>query len=60
MRGGDIMAGKRSNGEGSIRKTKSGSWRGEIMDGYTPDGKKNMIRFTAKTRAEVLDKIRTY
>lgn len=54
------MAGKRSNGEGSIRKTKSGSWRGEIMDGYTPDGKKNIIRFTAKTRAEVLDKIRTY
>ena len=54
------MAGKRSNGEGSIRKTKSGSWRGEVMDGYTPDGKKNMIRFTAKTRAEVLDKIRTY
>lgn len=30
------------------------------MDGYTPDGKKNMIRFTAKTRAEVLDTIRTY
>ena len=54
------MAGKRSNGEGSVRKTKNGSWRGEIMDGYTPDGKKNIVRFTAETRAEVLDKLRAY
>lgn len=54
------MAGKRSNGEGNVRKTKSGSWRGEIMDGFTPDGKKNIIRFSAGTRAEVLDKIRAY
>ena len=54
------MAGKRSNGEGCIRKTKSGSWRGEIMDGYTPEGKRHIVRFTAKTRAGVLDKIRAY
>ena len=51
------MAGKRSNGEGCIRKTKSGSWRGEIMDGYTPEGKRHIVRFTAKTRAGVLDKL---
>lgn len=54
------MAGKRSNGEGCIRKTKSGSWRGEIMDGYTPEGKRRIVRFTAKTRAGVLDKLRAY
>lgn len=54
------MAGKRSNGEGCIRKTKSGSWRGEIMDGYTPEGKRHIVRFTAKTRAGVLDKLRAY
>ena len=30
------------------------------MDGYTPDGKKNIVRFTAETRAEVLDKLRAY
>ena len=54
------MAGKRSNGEGCIRKTKSGSWRGEIMDGYTPEGKRHIVRFTAKTRAGVLDKLRVW
>lgn len=54
------MPKKRSNGEGNVRKTKNGSWRGEIMDGYTSDGKKNIVRFTAETRAEVLDKIRAY
>ncbi len=37
------MVGKRSNGEGSVRKTKNGSWRGEIMDGYTPDGKETVL-----------------
>ena len=54
------MPKKRSNGEGNVRKTKNGSWRGEIMDGCTSDGKKNIVRFTAETRAEVLDKIRAY
>ena len=54
------MAGKRSHGEGNIRKTASGSWRGEIMDGYTSDGKRNIVRFAGETRGEVLDKIRAY
>lgn len=30
------------------------------MDGYTPDGKRNIVRFTAKTRAGVLDKLRVW
>lgn len=54
------MAGKRSHGEGNIRKTANGSWRGEIMDGYTSDGKRNIVRFAGETRGEVLDKIRAY
>lgn len=30
------------------------------MDGYRDDGKRNIISFTAKTKGEVLDKIRAY
>ena len=54
------MAKKRSDGEGNIRKRENGSWRGEIMDGYTPDGKRNIVRFSGETKGEVLDKIREY
>ena len=52
--------GRRSNGEGSIRKLKSGTWRGQIMDGYTDEGKRKMISFTAPTKPEVQQKIRQY
>ena len=54
------MARKRSHGEGSVRKLKSGNWHGEVMDGYSADGKKRIISFSAATKAEVLDKIRDY
>lgn len=54
------MAKKRSNEEGSVRRMKSGRWRGEIMDGYTPEGKKNIVSFSASTKGEVLEKIRAY
>ena len=54
------MTKKRSKGEGCIRKLKSGNWHGEIMDGYTDDGKKNIVSFSAPTRAEVLDLIRIF
>lgn len=54
------MAGKRSNGEGSIRKLKSGNWQCEMMLGYTDEGKRNVIRFSGKTRSEVLQKMREY
>lgn len=54
------MAGKRSNGEGSIRKLKSGNWQCEMMIGYTDEGKRNVIRFSGRTRSEVLQKMREY
>ena len=54
------MRGKRSAGEGSIRKLPSGTWVGQVMDGYTDDGKRRMRNFSAPTKTEVLDKIRTF
>ena len=54
------MAKKRLNGGGSIWKLKSGTWRGQLMDGYKPDGKKNVINFSAPTKGEVQDMIRDY
>lgn len=52
--------GKRSNGGGNIRKQKNGTWRAELMDGYTDEGKRNVVRFSGKTRAEVKEKLRAY
>lgn len=54
------MTKKRSAGEGNVRKRENGTWRGEIMDGYTPEGKRNVVRFSGNTKGEVLDKIREY
>ena len=54
------MAGKRSNGNGSVKKLPSGNWRGQIMDGYRDDGKRNVISFTCRTKGEVMDKMRAY
>lgn len=54
------MAKKRSAGEGNVRKRENGTWRGEIMDGYTQEGKRNIVRFSGGTKGEVLDKIREY
>lgn len=54
------MARKRSNGSGSISKLPSGNWRGQLMDGYTADGKRKLISFTAPTKGEVQQKIREY
>lgn len=53
------MAKRRSNGEGSITRH-HGSWRAEIMDGYTEDGKRKRVRFSGATKGEVLQKIREY
>ena len=52
--------GRRSNKEGSYRKLKSGSWLGQLMDGYTPEGKKRIINVTAPTKAEAQQKLRQY
>lgn len=54
------MARKRSNGSGSVRKLASGIWRGQIMDGYQKDGKRNIVSFSAKTKAEVQKQIQEY
>lgn len=51
---------KRSPGEGSVRKLKSGNWHGELMDGVDECGKKVVVSFCASTRGEVLDLIRDY
>lgn len=51
---------KRTQGEGAVNKLSNGSWRAQLMDGYREDGKRNIISFTAKTKGEVLDKIRLY
>lgn len=54
------MSGKRGKGEGSVHKLPSGSWQSQIMDGYTDEGKRHIVSFTAPTRAEALDKMREY
>ena len=54
------MARKRSNGEGSVRRTPSGTWRGQTMDGYRDDGKRNIVNFTGVTKGEVLRKMRQF
>ena len=54
------MAKKRGKGEGSIKRIKSGQWRGLIMDGYTDEGKRNMVSFSAPTKAEIMQQIRQY
>lgn len=52
--------GRKSNGEGAIRKLPSGSWRGQLMDGYTQEGRRNILSFTASTKGEVQKMIRSY
>ena len=52
--------GRRSNKEGSYWRMKSGNWIGQIMDGYTPEGKRNVVNFTAPTKGEAQQKVRQY
>lgn len=54
------MAKKKANGAGTVKKLPSGTWRGQIMDGYRADGKKNIVSFTAPTKGEVQTMIRNY
>ena len=54
------MAKRRSNGSGTFQKISNGVWRGKIMDGYKPDGSKNIVSFYAPTRGEVQTLIRNY
>ncbi len=52
--------GKRSKGEGTFHRLPSGSWQVQYMDGYKDNGKRNIISFTAPTRAEAADKLLDY
>lgn len=54
------MAKKKPNGAGSVKKLPSGSWRGQVMDGYKKDGRKNIVSFIAPTKGEVQTMIRNY
>ena len=51
---------KRSNGDGSIGRLSSGKWRGQVMDGYKPNGKRNIVSFTAPTKGEVQQLMRRH
>lgn len=55
-----MAGGKRAHGEGSVTKLKTGKWRGQLMDGFKEDGKRNIISFTARTKTEVLQLINNY
>lgn len=59
-KGGDNMAGKRSNGEGSVTKRSNGTWRAQLMVGYKEDGSAKRVSFSGKTKSEVLEKLREY
>ena len=54
------MPGKRSNGEGALRKRSNGLWECMIMTGFQPNGKRKYKSFYARTRTEVLQKVKDY
>ena len=49
---------KRSNGEGAKPRfdEKRKRWYCQIMDGFKPNGRKNMVNFTGATEKEVIAK----
>lgn len=51
---------KQPAGEGSIMQLPNGVWRGQIMDGYRQDGKRNIITFTGQSKKEIQTQIRSY
>ena len=54
------MVAKRSKNEGTVSKLPSGTWRAQIMDGFKPDGRRNIVSFTAPTKGEALQKMQKY
>lgn len=54
---GMIMAKKRANGEGNIRKRKDGRWEGRYTAGYDRQGKRIIKNVLGKTQAEVQSKL---
>ena len=51
---------RKSNGEGTYRKLKSGSWNVQAMDGYTAEGKVKFVSFTAPTKGEARQLLQNY
>ena len=54
------MAGRRANGEGSIKQLPSGQWCAQVMDGRRLDGSRNMVYFKGTSKREVVGQIREY
>lgn len=54
------MAGKRSNGEGMLRKRPNGLWECTMMVGYKDDGTRRYKSFYGKSQKEAKDKAETY
>lgn len=48
------MGRKRANGEGSVKRLPNGTWVGQIMVGYTEEGKRKILSFSAPTKSELL------
>ena len=54
-----IMAKKRANGEGNIRKRKDGRWEGRYTAGHDPvTGKQIFKNVLGKTQTEVKEKLK--
>lgn len=54
------MPGKRSNGEGTLRKRPNGLWECTMMVGYQEDGKRRYKSFYGKSQKEAKDKAEAY
>lgn len=54
------MAGKRSDGDGALRRRPNGLWECTLMVGYQEDGKRKYKSFYGKTQKEVKDKVEAY
>lgn len=54
------MAGKRSNGEGTLRKRPNGLWECTMMVGYKDDGTRRYKSFYGKSQKEAKDKAETH
>jgi integrase len=55
-----MMSKRNQPGHGHVYQLASGTWRGQIQDGFKPDGRRNMVSFTAKTEEQVREQIRQY
>lgn len=54
------MPGKRSNGEGTLRKRPNGLWECTMMVGYQEDGRRRYKSFYGKSQKEARDKAEAY